>query len=60
MFHFVAIILQVCRGKLENCCLLVILLGWAISGSMCIILVCNDACKKCTDGYVQLQFCSIH
>lgn len=45
MFHFVGIILQVCRRKLANYSLLIILLGWAISGSMCIILICNDAHK---------------
>lgn len=32
-------------GKLANYSLLVILLGWAISGSACITLICNDVCK---------------
>ena len=50
MFHFVGIILQVHRGKLANYSLLVILLGWAISGSACIILICNAACKSAQMG----------
>lgn len=50
MFHFVGIILQVCRGNLANYSPLVILLGWAISGSMCIILICDDACKSAQMG----------
>jgi len=47
MFHFVGIILLVCRRKFS---LSVILLGWAISGSTCIILISNDAWKNAQMG----------
>lgn len=50
MFNFVGIMLQVCRGKLAYYSLLVILFGWVISGSACIILICNDVCKSAQMG----------